>query len=229
MAKWDNLPAEMRCDEVRRYYDILAKRKFSLLFKRLFDIVVASILLIMLSPVFAVLSLLIVLDSRGGVFFRQSRVTTNGRTFRIFKFRSMVANAEKIGSQVTTSNDMRVTRMGKLLRGCRLDEIPQLLNILTGDMTFVGTRPEVIKYVERYTPEMRATLLLPAGVTSEASIYYKDESELLDKAANVDDVYVNEVLPGKMKYNLAAIENFSFVHECLVMVKTVLAVCGVKV
>lgn len=224
MRDWEALPEFMRTEEVRPYYERLKKKTLSLFFKRVFDIVAASLMLIILSPVMAVLSIMIKLDSKGSVFFRQERVTQYGRIFRIFKFRSMVANAEALGAQVTVSNDMRVTRVGKVIRGCRLDEIPQLINIITGDMSFVGTRPETTKYVKRYTPQMMATLLLPAGVTSEASIKYKDEDRLLDSAENADDVYVNQVLPEKMKYNLESILTFNFWSDLGTMVRTVLAV-----
>ena len=156
--------------------------------------------------------------------FRQVRVTQYGKQFRIFKFRTMVNNADKIGTQVTTKNDARVTKVGKFLRKCRLDEIPQLLNIILGDMTFVGTRPEVVKYVDKYTDEMMATLLLPAGVTSEASIQYKDEELLLAHADDADETYINEVLPEKMKYNLRSIETFSFSSDIRTMLRTVAAV-----
>ena len=182
------------------------------------------VLLVLLSPVFLVLAIAIKLDSHGPVFYRQVRVTQYGREFRIFKFRTMVQNADRIGSQVTVSGDSRITRVGKVIRSCRLDEIGQLLNVLGGSMSFVGTRPEVPKYVARYTPEMMATLLLPAGVTSEASIRYKDEAELLDKAEDVDETYVQQVLPGKMAYNLASIRRFGLGQELLTMLRTVKAV-----
>lgn len=224
LKQWKELPECMQCEAVRPYYEVLSRHKAALLVKRIFDIVVSLVMLIILSPVFIILAIAIAADSRGGVFFRQTRVTAYGKEFRIFKFRTMVANAEQKGSQVTTSNDMRITRVGKLLRNCRLDEIPQLINILLGDMTFVGTRPEVVKYVEQYTPEMMATLLLPAGVTSEASIKYKDESRLLDAAQDVDQVYVEQVLPEKMKYNLEAIRKFSLCYEFKLLFQTVLAV-----
>ena len=181
-------------------------------------------LLVLLSPVFLVLAIAIKLDSHGPVFYRQVRVTQYGREFRIFKFRTMVQNADRIGSQVTVSGDSRITRVGKVIRSCRLDEVGQLLNVLGGSMSFVGTRPEVPKYVARYTPEMMATLLLPAGVTSEASIRYKDEAELLDKAEDVDETYVQQVLPGKMAYNLASIRRFGLGQELLTMLRTVKAV-----
>lgn len=224
LREWNQLPEYMQTDAVRPYYDQLKKKEFSLFLKRIFDIVVSLVLIVLLSPLLLVLSILIVLDSKGGVFYRQERVTQYGRKFQIFKFRTMVADADKIGTQVTVSNDSRITRVGSVIRKYRLDEIPQLFNILLGDMSLVGTRPESTHYVKFYTPEMYATLLLPAGVTSEASIMYKDEADLLDKADDVDKVYIEKVLPGKMRYNLESISNFSFIKEIGTMVKTVLAV-----
>lgn len=224
LRKWEDLPQYMKNEDVRKYYDILENRKGSLVLKRVFDLVAAIILIVLLFPIFILISIAIKVDSKGPVMFRQVRVTQYGKQFKIFKFRTMVNNADKIGSQVTTKNDARVTRVGKLLRKLRLDEIPQLLNIITGDMTFVGTRPEVIKYVEKYRDEMWATLLLPAGVTSEASIQYKDEEKLLENAEDADETYVNEVLPEKMKYNLKSIEEFSFINEISTMFRTVGAV-----
>ena len=225
LIKWEQLPPEMQTEEVRKYYDILKKKRISLFFKRVFDIVVSAIMLIVLSPVFLILSIAIKIDSKGPVFYRQVRITQYNKRFRIFKFRSMVQNADK-GSQVTVSGDARVTRVGKLVRKCRLDEISQLIDVFRGTMTFVGTRPEVPKYTEQYTPEMMATLLLPAGVTSLASIYYKDEAELLDVAEDTDRVYVEKILPGKMYYNLKGIEQFSFWSDIKVMFMTVFAVLG---
>ena len=225
LIKWEKLPENMQTDEVRKYYDILKKKKVSLFFKRIFDIIVSLILLIILSPIFLILAIAIKIDSKGPVFYRQKRITQYGKEFRIFKFRSMVQNADK-GSLVTVQGDARVTRVGKVVRKCRLDEISQLIDVLRGKMTFVGTRPEVQKYVDKYTPEMMATLLLPAGVTSLASIYYKDEAELLDAAEDTDKVYVEDVLPAKMKYNLKAIEKFGFWSDIKVMFMTVFAVLG---
>lgn len=224
LKNWNKLPEYMRTDEVRPYYDLLQKKKLSLFFKRVFDIVVSLIMIILCSPILLVISILIVKDSKGGVFYRQERVTQYGRVFRIFKFRTMVQNADQIGTQVTVSNDSRITKIGSKLRDCRLDELPQLFNIFLGDMTFVGTRPESVHYVKSYTNEMYATLLLPAGVTSEASIEYKDEADLLDQADDVDSVYINEVLPEKMKYNLNSIKEFSFFKEIATMFRTVFAV-----
>lgn len=224
MISWEKLPPQMQTEAVKPYYEILQKKQISLIFKRLFDIVVSLIMLLILSPVFLILAIAIKLDTEGPVFYRQVRVTQYGKEFRIFKFRTMVNNADKIGSQVTVGGDSRITRVGKVIRECRLDEIGQLLNILGGSMTLVGTRPEVPKYVEKYTPEMWATLLLPAGVTSEASIRYKDEAALLDAAEDVDATYIQDVLPGKMKYNLRSIQEYSFFKDIETMFQTVFAV-----
>lgn len=224
MISWEKLPSQMQTEAVKPYYEILQKKQISLIFKRLFDIVVSIIMLLILSPVFLILAIAIKLDTEGPVFYRQVRVTQYGKEFRIFKFRTMVNNADKIGSQVTVGGDSRITRVGKVIRECRLDEIGQLLNILGGSMTFVGTRPEVPKYVEKYTSEMWATLLLPAGVTSEASIRYKDEAALLDAAEDVDATYIQDVLPGKMKYNLRSIQEYSFFKDIETMFQTVFAV-----
>ena len=226
LKKWEELPENLRTDAVRPYYDLLAKRRGSLALKRCFDVVVSAFMLLVLAPVFLVLAIAIKLDSPGPVFYRQVRVTQYGKEFRIFKFRSMVPDADKRGSLVTVSGDSRITRVGHFIRNCRLDELCQLIDIFRGTMTFVGTRPEVPKYVAAYTPEMMATLLLPAGVTSEASILYKDEAELLDAADDVDAVYIRDVLPGKMKYNLDALKNFSFFSDIATMFRTVFAVLG---
>lgn len=224
--EWNELPKGLRVPEVREYYDILSKKKVGLRMKRCFDVVVAAVMLVCLSPIMFVIAFAIVLDSPGGVFYRQERVTQYGKIFRIHKFRTMVFNADKIGTQVTTDNDKRITNIGRVLRKYRLDEIPQLLDVLNGSMSYVGTRPEAVKYVEKYKPEYMATLLLPAGITSEASIRYKDEAELLETAYDVDKVYMEEVLPGKMKFNLESIKDFSFFGDIATMFRTVFAVLG---
>lgn len=226
LKKWEKLPDAMKCPEIRRYYEILNRRRGSLVLKRLFDITAALILLIVAAIPMLIIGLLIVLDSPGGVFYRQERVTTNGKVFRIHKFRTMVANADQVGTQVTVKNDSRITRVGAKIRKNRLDELPQLLDVLSGDMSFVGTRPEVLKYVDQYTDEMKATLLMPAGITSEASIRFKGEAKLLEGVDDVDRVYVEEILPRKMYHNLKSIENFSFWGDLRTMVRTVLAVLG---
>lgn len=226
LRKWDDLPPEMRNSEVRKYYDILQKKRVSLFFKRVFDILAATILLLLLSPVFLILAIAIKIDSPGKVFYRQVRVTQYGRRFRIFKFRSMVNDADRKGTLVTVSGDTRVTKIGKFIRRYRLDEIAQLLNVICGDMTFVGTRPEVPRYTDQYTSEMMATLLIPAGITSLASIYYKDESKILDASDDPDRVYIEKVLPAKMYHNLKAIEEFSFFGDVKIMFMTLFAVLG---
>ena len=226
LRKWEELPDFMKTEEVRPYYEALKKKRLSLVLKRALDLVGGAVLLVLLAIPMAVIVVLIKLDSEGPVFYRQERVTTYGKHFKIHKFRTMVSNADKIGTAVTVGNDSRITRIGAKLRGCRLDELPQVLDLINGNMSFVGTRPEAVKYVEKYKPEYYATLLLPAGITSEASIRYKDEAELLEAADEVDRVYIEDVLPGKMKYNLQSIMEFSFVGEIKTMFRTVFAVLG---
>lgn len=218
----------MQNDAVSGYYDILKKKKAGLAVKRGFDLMISLIMIVILSPILAVLAVVIKVDSKGPVFYRQERVTTGNRTFRIFKFRTMVQNADKIGSLVTVGNDSRITRVGSKIRKCRLDELPQLINIVKGEMSFVGTRPEVRKYVDCYTDEMMATLLLPAGVTSLASIKYKDEDEIMEehtaRGESPDNAYVKYVLPEKMKYNLEYLKTFSFMGDIRLMFKTVFSI-----
>ncbi len=224
LKKWEQLPDNMRIQQVEAYYTILRKKRAGLTAKRLFDIVVSLLMILLLSPLMLVIAIWIKCDSKGPVMFRQVRITTGGKEFRIFKFRTMVTDAEKLGTQVTVEQDPRITGSGRFLRKLRLDEVPQLFNVLAGDMSFVGTRPEVPRYVEQYTPEMWATLLLPAGITSEASIRYKDEDALLSGAEDVDRVYVEQVLPEKMKYNLNYLREFSFWKDIAIMFETVIAV-----
>lgn len=226
LKKWDSLPERMRTPEVKPYYDSLSRRRAGLALKRIFDLVMSVLLIIILSPAMLVIAVAVALDSPGGVFYRQRRVTTYGKEFRIFKFRTMRSDADRIGPAVTSGEDARITRVGKVLRGCRLDELPQLFNVFCGDMSFVGTRPEVAKFVDRYTPEMYATLLMPAGITSEASIRFKDEAQMFDGSGDPEADYVNILLPKKMVYNLASVMNFSPAAELRIMVRTVLAVAG---
>lgn len=226
LREWESLPDFMRVPEVRPYYDILKRKQLSLLLKRIFDFIVALFLLLVLVIPMAIIAVWIKLDSEGPVFYRQKRVTTYGKHFQIHKFRTMVNNADKIGTSITVSDDARITKIGKKLRDLRLDELPQIFDVLEGTMSFVGTRPEAVKYVKKYKPEFNATLLLPAGITSEASIRYKDEAELLDAAKEVDKVYIEQVLPAKMEWNLEAIKKFGFFKEIATMFRTVLAVLG---
>ena len=226
IRKWEKLPKELQIEEVRPYWEYLRKKNFSLFWKRVFDIAVSGLMLIILLPFFLVLSLAIVIDSRGGVFYRQERVTQYGKRFRIFKFRSMVSDADKKGSLVTVGHDSRITRVGKFIRKLRLDEVSQLIDVFRGTMTFVGTRPEVPKYVCQYENEYLATLLLPAGVTSMASIMFKDEDEFLEGVENIDETYVFEVLPKKMKWNMTEILKFGFWRDIKICFMTVFAVLG---
>lgn len=227
IVKWDRLPPEMQTEAVRKYYDVLKKKRFSLFLKRAFDLFASVIALIVFLPVFLILAIAIKLDSPGPVFYRQERVTQYGKRFRIHKFRTMVQNADK-GSQVTVNHDSRVTRIGRVLRACRLDETAQLFDVIRGTLTLVGTRPESPHFVAAYTDEMKATLLLPAGVTSLASIYYKDEAKLLDGAEDTDKVYIEKILPGKMYYNLKSLQNFGPWNDVRTLVMTVFAVLGKK-
>lgn len=226
LPDWNDLPDNMKNEYVRRYYNILKKKENELKIKRVFDIVMSAVLIILLIPVFSAIAVMIKFDSRGPVIFRQTRVTACNRDFTIYKFRTMVNNAENKGSKVTVAGDSRITYVGKMLRDYRLDELPQLFNVLKGDMSFVGTRPEVRKYVEKYSQSMMATLLLPAGITSQASIRYKDEDDILAKADadKVDQVYIKKVLPAKMRYNLKSIRHFSLLTDIKTMIETVVAV-----
>ena len=225
IVEWEQLPAEMQTDAVRKYYDLLKKKKVSLFFKRGFDLAASMLALMILSPVYLILAVAIKIDSPGPVFYRQERVTQYGKLFRIHKFRTMVQNADR-GSQLTLNNDGRITRVGKVIRSCRLDEIAQLIDVIQGTVTLCGVRPESPKYVAEYTDEMMATLLLPAGVTSLASIYYKDEAKLLDDVEDTDKVYIEKILPGKMYYNLKELEQFSLWKDIKVIWMTVCAVLG---
>lgn len=226
LRKWEDLPNFMRVPEVRPYWEILNKKRGQLILKRVFDFIAADILLVVLAIPMGIISVLIKRDSEGPVFYRQERVTTYGRHFKIHKFRTMVSNADKIGTAVTVGNDSRITKVGAKLRHLRLDELPQVLDVIKGDMSFVGTRPEAVKYVEQYKPEYYATLLMPAGITSEASIRYKDEDKLLNAADDVDKVYIEQVLPAKMVWNLESVRRFRFLREILTMFRTVFAVLG---
>ena len=224
VRKWEELPEKMRTREVRRYYNIIVRHSGWFKVKRVMDICVSLVLLAILLIPMGIIALMIKTDSQGPVFFRQERVTQYGKIFKIYKFRTMVDNASQLGSQVTVNNDARITRVGKLLRRYRLDEFPQLFNILAGDMTLVGTRPEVIKYVKEYSGEMYATLLLPAGLTSRTSIAYKDEDKLLKDAKDADKVYVDEILPVKMQYNLESLRRFGVREDMTVMWNTFVSV-----
>lgn len=224
LPKWELLPQEFKNDEVRYYYDILIKKKFNLFLKRTIDIVVALILLAIFWPVLLIISVVIKASSKGPALYKQKRVTQFGRVFSIYKFRTMVDNADKIGLHITPKDDPRINKVGKVLRKFRLDETAQLFNLLKGDITLVGTRPEVLEYVEHYSNEMYATLLLPAGITSPTSIIFKDEAKILSKFDDPNKAYIEKILPQKMKINLEYIKKFNIFYDIFVMFKTVLAV-----
>lgn len=226
LKDWNDLPEFMRVPEVRPYWEALHQKRGQILIKRCFDFVMAVILLVILAIPMTFIAVLIKLDSPGPVFYRQERVTRYGKHFRIHKFRTMVTNADKIGTAVTVENDSRITNVGKKLRHLRLDELPQLFDVLQSNMTFVGTRPEAVKYVDQYEPEYTASLLMPAGITSLASIRYKDEDKLLKESANVDETYLKQIVPAKMKYNLKSIKEFSLFTELATIFRTVFAVLG---
>lgn len=224
LRSWEDMPERMKNDAVRPYYELLRKKRGAIFAKRIFDVSAASVLLVLLSPAFLTIAVVIKLDSPGEVFFRQVRVSAYDEDFLIYKFRTMVKNAEALGSQLTAKADSRITKSGSFLRKCRLDELPQLLNILRGEMSFVGARPEVRRYVDCYTDEMMASLLLPAGVTSLASIKYRDEDKLLGESPDPSEIYLSRILPEKMRYNLEYLKSFNFLSDIALMLKTVAAV-----
>lgn len=224
LLPYERLPRELQCPEVKKYYDILDKKRFSLFLKRAMDIVLSVLMILILLLPMAVIAVIIKLTSKGPVLFKQERVTTYGRRFRIWKFRTMTVGADQKGALVTSAHDNRITGIGATLRKFRLDELPQAFHVLSGKMSFVGTRPEVVKYVERYTPEMMATLLMPSGITSLASIKFKDEDAMIGDVSDpgeVDRIYVEEILPKKMEYNLEYISRFGFRRDIRLMFSTV--------
>lgn len=223
LLSFEKLPEKFKNDEVKKYYDILNSKKTSLLLKRITDILFALLLVIVLCIPMLVIALCIKFSSQGPVMYKQVRVTTYGKEFKILKFRTMTVGADKAGL-LTTKNDNRITKVGHFLRKFRLDELPQVFHVLSGKMTIVGTRPEVPKYVDKYTDAMYATLLMPAGITSYASIKYKDEDRIIGEVTDpskIDETYTQMILPAKMKYNLEYIKDFSFTHDIGVMLKTV--------
>lgn len=223
MIPFSQLPESMRTDAVKPYYDILKSKSKSLVFKRITDIAASLLLIIVLLIPMLIIGIAIKLTSKGPVIYKQVRVTTYGKHFRIWKFRTMCIDADKKG-ELTCSDDDRITKVGKFLRKFRLDELPQIFHVLSGKMSIVGTRPEVPRYVDAYTPEMMATLLMPAGVTSLASIMFKDEAELLEKSTDVDKEYIEVILPQKMEYNLKYISRFGFRRDLYLIFKTIVEV-----
>jgi lipopolysaccharide/colanic/teichoic acid biosynthesis glycosyltransferase len=226
LLKWNDLPDNMRIDEVKSYYEVLKNKLFSLIFKRLFDVILSLFLLIILSPLFLILAIAIKIESNGPIIYRQLRVTQYGRQFRIHKFRTMYDGSDLRGTSITISGDKRITKIGSVIRKFRLDEFPQLIDIFYGNMTFVGVRPEIPKFVEAYNGEMMATLLLPAGVTNLTCIVYKNEAEMLGNTIDPERAYIDYILPEKMRLNLEGLRSFSFWGDIKLMFMTFFALFG---
>jgi len=219
-SSYEKLPECMKNEVVFSYYEMLYEKRVALFFKRFFDIILSLILIVILLPLIIVIAILIKLDSKGPIFYTQTRITKNLKEFHIVKFRTMYHNTNANDEMLTLASDNRITRVGTKLRKLRLDEIPQLFNILLGSMSFVGTRPEVVKYVKNYTPEMMATLLLVAGLTSKASILFRNESELLVSKSDIDRVYLKEILPTKMIHNLEYLRDYRFINDLKILFQT---------
>ncbi len=214
----------MKNEYTLRCWQELEKRKAALAAKRLFDVAASAVILLILSPLMLLLALAVKLDSPGPVFYRQVRVGRYGRDFRIFKFRTMVQDADQIGPPLTMGQDPRVTRVGRMIRRCRLDEFSQLLNVLGGSMSLVGPRPEVRRYVDAYAPEYLATLLIRPGVTAPSSIAFKDEEKILRSSEDPERVYVEQILPPKMALNLKYLREISLPGDIKILFQTVAAV-----
>ena len=204
--------------------DVLARRKPQLIAKRAMDIVLSACALAILWPLLLLIALAIWIDDPGPVFYRQVRVGRNGKTFRIFKFRSMVMDADKKGLAITVGRDIRITRVGAVLRKTKLDELAQLLNVLLGQMSFVGPRPEVPKYVELYTPYQRQVLLVRPGITDYASIAYRNENDLLAGAPNPEAMYIEQIMPDKIELNMKYLREISPLADIRLILKTIVAV-----
>ena len=219
------LPGVFQTEPVLQYYLILRGKCGYLWIKRGLDILISLLLLLILSPLLLLTALLVKCTSRGPVFYRQERVGKNGKSFWILKFRTMVKNADHMGAPITVGNrDSRITVIGHVLRASRIDEFPQFINVLKGDMSIIGARPEVPRYVREYTPEMYATLLLAPGMTGVASIVYRQESELLADQKNPENYYIQEILPKKMAINLKYLKSISFFTDAKLILKSLACV-----
>lgn len=196
--------------------------------KRTFDILVATIGLVLFAPLFLVIAVVVKLDSNGPIFFRQQRIGRNFRAFEIYKFRTMVQKASQLGTPITYGNDSRITPAGRLLRKAKLDELPQLINVLKGEMSFVGPRPEVPQYVELFRRDYMEILSIRPGITDLASLKYRDEASLLGEAVNPEEEYVNHVLPDKIEMAKDYLQRSSFVFDLSVIVKTIFRVFEYK-
>lgn len=221
---FNKLPDNMGDPVIREYGRMLHCRRASLVCKRIFDVVISFLILLLLSPILLLLAAAIKLDSKGPVFYRQVRVGRYNRDFKILKFRTMVQDADRIGPALTVGGDSRITRVGRLIRKYRLDEFSQLLNVLGGSMSLVGPRPEIRRYVDVYTPEYLATLLIRPGITAPSSIVFKDEDKLLTSGENPDTIYIEKILPPKMKLNLDYMKHISVWGDIKIIFQTLVAV-----
>ncbi|WP_317852233.1 sugar transferase [Paraclostridium sp. AKS81] len=210
--------------DIKEFVDIrdeLQKKKFNMIFKRIFDIGASFFGLVILSPILLLIAIFIKIDSKGPVFFKQQRVGKNKKVFEIYKFRTMVTDAEKIGKQITIGNDSRITNVGKFIRKCKLDELPQLLNVLRGEMSLVGPRPEVPRYVDLYDEYQEQILLVKPGITDYASIEFRNENEILGGSINPEKTYISEVMPVKIDLNLKYIKKISLIEDIHLILKTI--------
>ena len=203
---------------------VLEKRKLQLALKRAMDIVISGGALLVLWPVLLLIALAIKIDDPGPVFYRQVRVGRNGKEFRIYKFRTMVVDADKKGLAITVGRDNRITRMGRILRKTKLDELAQLINVFTGEMSFVGPRPEVPKYVNMYTPYQRQVLLVRPGITDYASIAYRNENDLLAGAEDPEKMYIDVIMPDKIELNMKYLHEISPLADIRLILSTIVAV-----
>ena len=203
---------------------VLEKRKLQLVLKRSMDIVISGCALAVIWPVLVLIALAIKIDDPGPVFYRQVRVGRNGKEFRIFKFRTMIVDADKKGLAITVGRDNRITRMGRLLRKTKLDELAQLINVFTGEMSFVGPRPEVPKYVNMYTPYQRQVLLVRPGITDYASIAYRNENDMLEGAEDPEKMYIDVIMPDKIELNMKYLHEISPLADIRLIFSTIAAV-----
>ena len=218
MRSWNKLPSPINNDAVKPIYDLLKRRWFYRFIKRAFDLFASLFLLILLFLPSLIIGIIIVCDSRGGMFFCQTRVGRYGKAFKIIKFRTMRKDSE--GNQhITHKNDNRITKVGKFLRKTHLDEFPQLLNVIAGQMSFIGTRPEVQQFVDQYQDEWYSTLLMRPGITSTASYSCDDEAKVLEEG-NADEIYLSKVLPVKMAMNVEDIKKMSAGRDIKILWKT---------
>ena len=203
---------------------VLEKRKLQLVLKRAMDIIISGGALAVIWPVLLLIALAIKIDDPGPVFYRQVRVGKDGKEFRIFKFRTMVVDADKKGLAITVGRDNRITRMGRILRKTKLDELAQLINVFTGEMSFVGPRPEVPKYVNMYTPYQRQVLLVRPGITDYASIAYRNENDMLEGAEDPEKMYIDVIMPDKIELNMKYLREISPLADIRLILSTIIAV-----